>query len=61
MTDPLLILDDAAARAQGKAMGLPFTGTLGVLLKSKQSGLIAVVHAFLDQLEKLGFFLGSTY
>src|SRR5438132_1195936 len=33
--DPLLILDDAAARTQAKALGIPFTGTLGVLVKAK--------------------------
>lgn len=57
-TDPLLILDDAAARAYAQSLGIRFTGTLGVLVKAKQSGLITAIRPYLDQLDKLGFYLG---
>src|SRR5262245_55211364 len=53
-TDPLLILDDAAARTYANALGLRFTGALGVLVKAKQSGLITAVRPCLDQLNKAG-------
>ncbi len=39
--NPLLILDDGKARRFAKNMGLTLTGTLGVVIKAKQSGLIA--------------------
>jgi predicted nucleic acid-binding protein len=58
-TDPLLILDDAAARTYAQNLRIRFTGTLGVLLKAKQSGLITAIRPYLDQLDKLGFFLGA--
>jgi predicted nucleic acid-binding protein len=56
-TEPLLILDDAEARGHAKKHGLRITGTLGVLLKSKQTGGIVVMSPLLDALEQAGFFL----
>ena len=56
-SDPLLILDDAAARTYAQTLGLRLTGTLGVLVKAKQSGLITAIRPCLDQLDKLGFYL----
>jgi predicted nucleic acid-binding protein len=58
-TDPLVILDDAAARAYAQTLGIRLTGTLGVLVKAKQSGLIAAIRPNLDQLDTLGFYLGT--
>jgi len=55
--DPLLILDDAAARTHAKALGIRFTGTLGVLVKAKQAGHMRVVRPYLDKLDKAGFYL----
>ena len=37
----LVIIDERRARQHAKRMGLPLTGTLGVLLLAKQEGLIA--------------------
>ena len=34
ITEPLAILDDALARRYARMLGIPFTGTLGVLLKA---------------------------
>jgi predicted nucleic acid-binding protein len=50
-TDPLLILDDAAARTYAQTLGIRFTGTLGVLVKAKQSGLIAAIRPCLGSSE----------
>ena len=58
-TAPLLILDDAAARKQAQTLGLRFTGTLGILVKAKQNGLVAALRPCLDQLDKLGFHLDA--
>ena len=50
-------MDDAEARRHAKIHGLRCTGTLGVLLKGKQSGRIVAVKPLLDALEQAGFFL----
>src|ERR1043166_2389141 len=52
--DPLLIVDDAAARRCVTTLGIPFTGTLGLLVKAKRLGLIPTVRACLDPLEPAG-------
>jgi hypothetical protein len=57
--DSLMILDDLAARRHARLLGLKFTGTLGVLLKAKQSGLLKNVKPVMDRLEQLGFRLGN--
>jgi len=56
-TDPLLILDDAAARNHAKDLGIRFTGTLGILVKAKQVGLIPAIRPCMDRLDKAGFYL----
>lgn len=53
--DSLLLLDDALARQHARALGLRLTGTLGVLLKAKQSGLLIEIRSVLDKLEAKGF------
>ena len=53
--DPLAILDDGLARRYARLLGIPFTGTLGVLLKAKTAGHLALVSPVLDRLESLGF------
>lgn len=53
--DPLLLLDDALARKNARELGLRVTGTLGVLLKAKQSGLLIEIRSILDKLEAKGF------
>jgi predicted nucleic acid-binding protein len=51
----LLLLDDAQARRYAQMLGLTFTGTLGVLLRAKECGLLDRVRPQLDQLQSLGF------
>ena len=53
--EPLAILDDGLARRYARLLGVPFTGTLGVLLKAKSAGHLALVSPVLDRLESLGF------
>jgi uncharacterized protein len=55
--DPLLILDDAAARNQARALGIRFTGTVGVLMKAQETGLIPAIRPWLDRLDQAGFYL----
>lgn len=58
--DSLLILDDALARKHAQLLGVAMTGTLGVLLKAKQTGHLKAVESALDHLEALGFYLDAT-
>jgi len=53
--DHLVLLDDAVARQHARKLGLRFTGTLGILLKAKQSGLLIEIRSILDELERKGF------
>jgi predicted nucleic acid-binding protein len=55
--DPLLILDDSAARTCAQSLGIRFTGTLGVLVKAKQTGFITAIRPCLDQLDQAGFYV----
>jgi predicted nucleic acid-binding protein len=50
-----VILDDGLARRHAKLLELPFTGTIGVLLKAKQQALLPRIEPILDQLARLGF------
>jgi predicted nucleic acid-binding protein len=57
---PLVILDDSLARRFARRLDLPLTGTLGLLLKAKQSGRVDRVHPCLERLEVLGFRLDAS-
>lgn len=48
--DPLLILDDRKARKVADKLKLKITGTLGVIHKAKQMGVIKMVKPFLDKM-----------
>jgi predicted nucleic acid-binding protein len=51
----LVILDDLPARRYASFLGVRLTGTLGLLLKAKEKGIIDAVLPVLDQLEALQF------
>ena len=53
--DSLVLMDDAAGRAAAKALAIPTTGTLGVLLLAKEHELLVEVAPVLDALEQRGF------
>jgi uncharacterized protein len=46
----LLLLDDLQARAVASASGLPFTGTLGLLVEAKARGMIEAVAPLINEL-----------
>jgi uncharacterized protein len=54
-SDSLVILDDALARNYAQQMSIKLTGTLGILLKAKQSGYITKIAPILEQLDTLRF------
>lgn len=52
---PLLIVDDLKARKLATKLNLKFTGTLGVINKAKQMGVIEKIKPVLDQLLATNF------
>ena len=54
----LVILDDKDARRYAKRIGLPVTGTVGILLEAKRRGLIDAIKPLLDKLLESGVRLG---
>lgn len=46
-----IILDDRKAREVAQRLGVPVTGTVGLLVKAKQVGVIAAVCPLLDALD----------
>lgn len=53
----LVIIDDNTAKTTAKYLGLPVTGTLGVLLKAKKQGIIEAVSPLLSKLKQNGFYI----
>jgi hypothetical protein len=51
----LALLDDRRARRFADALGVVYTGTLGVLLKAKRARLLEDLAPICDTLEHLGF------
>lgn len=53
------IVDDLAARRCAKVLGIPFRGTLGLVLLAKQRGRIARARPVLEALRSEGMFLSD--
>lgn len=53
----LIILDERRARGYAVRMGMPITGTVGVLLLAKEATLIDSVKASISRLQEAGLFL----
>jgi predicted nucleic acid-binding protein len=54
-----LILDDQKAREAAMRLGIKITGTVGLLLRAKQSGLLPAIRPFLDALDAKSFRISS--
>ena len=50
----MVLLDDKLARQRARRLGVPVTGTLGVLLRAKQVGLIAELRPLVTRLQSEG-------
>ena len=57
--DSLIVLDDEDARRHARAVGLDVVGTLGVLLRAKETGALKALRPVLDLLEALRFYVGN--
>ena len=54
------ILDDGEARAAAQAHQIPLVGTLGIILRAKQSGLVAEAKPLIEQLLANGSYLSDS-
>lgn len=59
-TGALLLMDERAGRGQARALGLAVTGTLGVLVRARQLGLVEALRPLIDALRASGQRLGQT-
>ena len=54
-SDVLLLLDDLKARKLAAKLDLKYTGTLGIITKAKNEGLIDMVKPVLDNIQDTDF------
>ena len=57
--DSLVIIDDDAAKKTARFLDITAIGTLGVLIKAKQLGIIGEIKPLLDRLQKKGFYISE--
>lgn len=55
----LVIIDEMRARRYAQRLGMPLTGTLGLLLLSKEKGLILRLAPLIDELRNAGLYFAS--
>lgn len=55
----LIIIDDNAAKKTAKYLGLTVAGTLGILIKAKQAGVIESVASVIAEMKQKGFYISS--
>jgi len=51
----LLIIDDNKARKLAAKLNLSFTGTMGVILKAKQEGIIESIKPLIEKIQQTNF------
>jgi predicted nucleic acid-binding protein len=55
----LVVIDERLARRHAERLGMRLTGTLGILLRAKQLGMVEAVAPLIDQLRQGGIHLGD--
>lgn len=55
----LAVLDDGEARAAAKVHSIPLIGTLGVILRARQAGLISEARPLVERLLESGSYLAD--
>lgn len=55
----VVVIDDSAARKTAEYLGLPLTGTLGILLKAKRQGLLEAVMPVIARMEQSGIYFSK--
>lgn len=56
----LVIIDEKKARQEVLKIGLPFIGTVGILLEAKEEGLIGEIKPLLITLQEKGIYLDES-
>ena len=56
----VVIIDDANAKKHAKYLGLPVTGTLGVLIKAKREGYINELKPIFTQMVENGIYISQS-
>lgn len=51
------VLDDLEARRCGRSLGVPLTGTFGVILRTKQAGAVEAARPLVEELVRKGAYL----
>ena len=51
----LLVVDELKGRKEAERLGIKITGTLGILFRMKQQGLLSAIKPYIEQLQFLGF------
>ena len=60
LPDPLLLVDDAQGRRAASALGIAYTGTLGILLRAKVESRLIALRPVLELLKlRTTFWLGK--
>jgi len=54
-SNPILILDDLKGRKLASQMSLDFIGTLGLLIKAKEYGVIPAVRPYIEKMQTTNF------
>ncbi len=55
----LVIIDERLARRHALRLDLRLTGTLGVLIKAKQNGIVESIAPLIDKLRRSGIYLST--
>lgn len=55
----LVVIDERLARKHAKRLGMRLTGTLGILLRAKQLGMVMAVEPLIEELRQGGIRLGD--
>ena len=59
MKADLVVIDDGAARKMAEYLNLPLTGTIGVIIKAQQEGLIEDAVPLINQMRAKGIYFSE--
>ncbi len=59
MDADLIILNETLGRFHARHIGLKVTGTIGILLKAKENGIIGKIKPILNELTEKGIWLSE--
>ncbi|MCU0335918.1 MAG: DUF3368 domain-containing protein [Chitinophagaceae bacterium] len=57
--DSTIIIDDRKARKVADKLGLTYTGTIGIIIKAKLTGLVPSIKPIIDKIRKTNFHLSA--